>query len=75
MHVNVFQLAAKHELAGFDLGQHAIKAGRNFAPVLLTDDALGGQHGRVHLGGTHVEGSQRLVEVDGGVYVLQHLGR
>ena len=75
VHVHVFQRAREGELALLDLGEHAVEARRDLARVVLGDDALLGQHGRVRLGGGDIVGGQRLVEADGGVYLLHDLGR
>ena len=75
VHVHVLERARERERAGLDLGQHPVEAGADLAGVVLGDDALSGQHGRVRLGGAHVVGRQSLVEADGGVYLLHDLGR
>ena len=75
VHVHVFERARENERAALDLGQHAVEAGRDLLRVVLGDDALPRQHGGVRLGRADVVGRQRLVEADGGVYLLHDLGR
>ena len=65
----------KVNVALLDLRQHAVEAGRDLAGVVLGDDALLAEHGGVRLGRADVVGCQRLVEADGGVYLLHDLGR
>ena len=74
VHVHVFECPRELERPRLDLGEHLIEPANDLSRVGLGDDTALGEHGRMRLGAANILRRQRLVEGDGGVYLLHDLG-